>query len=461
MKNAIRILLCVAIILPSCKKSFLDAKPNSSIVNPMSLNDYQLLLDNFRSLNTTGALSQMSSDEYFIKDKASFDALDQQTYKGAYLWAKDLYGGEINILDWNQPYKGVFYANSVLDGIKQIDQTNANQADYNNIKGEALFFRCYAFYDLAKSFCPVYNQTSASTDLGLPLRTSSGIDVTLQRSNLKQTFDLIIADLQQATVLLREDFSVLNRNRPSKCAAFAMLARVYLYMGNYVEAGKAANSSLAIYNKLIDYNKISKTSATPFSYSSDETIFYSSQEIAYTLTTGYGTAISTIGVDPNLLALYSNGDLRSSIFFAKNTFGNFNVKRGYVGGGFYAFTGLAVDEVLLVSAECAARLNDPQTAANALNKLLVNRLSASSFTPLVASTPAAALSMVLLERRKELVWRALRWSDIKRLNRDGANIILQRILNGVTYTLSPNSPLYTFPIPSDEIALSGIEQNNR
>tara|TARA_R110002033_G_scaffold36621_1_gene75228 strand:+ start:3737 stop:3916 length:180 start_codon:yes stop_codon:yes gene_type:complete len=59
------------------------------------------------------------------------------------------------------------------------------------------------------------------------------------------------------------------------------------------------------------------------------------------------------------------------------------------------------------------------------------------------------------------VWRGLRWQDIRRLNKEGAGITLTRTLKGENYTLPPNDPRYIFPIPDDEIALSGIKQNVR
>lgn len=461
MKKLNIYLLLTFCISSGCKKNFLDAKPNSNIVNPTTLSDYQALLDNSYALNSTGALPQMSCDDYFIVDISYFNALDASTYKGAYLWKKDLFGGETGILDWNQDYKAVFFANNVLDGINTVDQSPANQTNYNNVKGEALFFRAYAFYDLARNFSPVYNSSTAKTDLGIPLRTSSGIDVIVQRSNLQETFDQIIADLNLAGNLLIDNFSTSNRNRPSKSAVNAMLARVYLYMGNYAAAGKAADSCLNKYNKLIDYNTVSTTASKPFGFTTDETIFYSMQQIDYTSTTGYGAFYTTIGVDTNLLKLYSANDLRFPIFFKQNPLGNYNVTRGYVGFSNYGFTGLATDEIMLIKAECAARANEIQTAITTLNQLLINRYVTGKFVPIKASTSQDALNQVLLERRKELVWRALRWSDLKRLNRDGANITLTRHLGGVIYNLPPNSPLYVFPIPNDEISQSQIQQNIR
>lgn len=466
MKNQITPILLFAVLLfAGCSEDFLEAKPSSTIVNPVSVSDFQALLDNFTALNTTGALAQLSADEYFIVNKTRFDALSIQE-KNAYIWNKDIYAGEKGIQDWDQPYRAVFYANSVLDGIKKIGQLTADNADWKNLKGTALFFRAYAFYDLVKNFCEVYRKETAATALGIPLKLTANINESKQRSSLQEAFDQILNDLNEAGTLLSDDFSMNDRNRPSKVAVNAMLARVYLYMGDYKQAGIAAEACLLKYSKLIDYNTVSTSSATPFSYTTDETIFQSSQVNVYSNTTAYTTSFTAIGVNPDLLATYDPNDLRLVIFYGKNSLNNFNVKRGYTSGT-YAFTGLAVDEIMLIRAECLARSGAYEEAMKVINMLLINRFKIDPITGKTlyvnqtAISAEEALAIIFLERRKELVWRGLRWSDLKRLNKEGAPIVLKRNLNGTEYALAPNSALYVFPIPDDEVALSGIKQNIR
>jgi len=55
--------------------------------------------------------------------------------------------------------------------------------------------------------------------------------------------------------------------------------------------------------------------------------------------------------------------------------------------------------------------------------------------------------------------RTLRYTDLKRLNKEGANITLTRFIKGQTYTLLPNDPRYALPIPDDVIQVSGMPQN--
>jgi len=460
MKNLITgvYLLMIAVCSIACKKSdFLDKKPLTSITTPTTITDFQELLDNTNVMNQTGGLGQVSCDDYFVSYATWQTAT--ATERNGYIWAKDIYGGDVAIRDWNYPYQQVFVANNVLENLAKSDSVNSSQGQF--IKGWALFSRAFAFYDLTRTFCKAFDQSTASTDLGIPLRLKSGIDYTLPRSTLQQAFDQIFSDLSTALPLLPDGRQSNNLNRPSKLAVYALLARIYLDMRDYTNAEANADKSLTIYNKLIDYNTISKTATTPFSARNDELIFNAHQVSDYIeMTVTSATASDRVSMD--LINTYASNDLRLPIYFAKGSDGTYARKRGYYGSGGFAFTGLATDELYLIKAECLARRGQTSSAMAELNQLLIKRYSSAiTYVPLNASDATQALSIILTERRKELPWRGLRWSDLKRFNAGGANISLSRTLNGTTYTIAPNSPLYVLPIPNDEIALSGIQQNLR
>eukprot|EP01037_Dinobryon_pediforme_P010934 gene10934-11017_t len=460
MKNFKQWFYIMGLILSLCackKTDFLGKKPITNITTPTTLTDFQELLDNATVMNYTDGLSQLSCDDYAVSfaDWQTGSA----TERNGYIWAKDIYAGDVGIRDWNYPYQQVFYANSVLEGLAKSDSANSAQGQF--IKGWALFTRAFAFYDLTRTFCKSYEPSTAKTDLGIPLRLKSGIDYTLQRSTLAQSFDQIFSDLSVALPLLSDARPSNYLNRPSKLAVYALLARIYLDMRDYTNAESYADKCLSAYNTLIDYNTVNQTANTPFSATNDELIYNARQVAAYGLFTP-ATSNAPDKASPDLITLYSSNDLRLSIYFKKAVDGTYIRKRGYYGSGSYAFTGLATDEIYLIKAECLAHRNQTTAAMDELNQLLVKRYSnASLYINLTASSPAQALMLVLTERRKELPWRGLRWFDIKRLNAGGANITLTRVLNGTTYKLAPNSPLYALPIPDDEIALSGIQQNVR
>ncbi len=451
----------ISIMVVSCKSGFLDAKPNSSIVNPTTLDEFQKLLENADVLNrATPALLQMASDDYVFTDYQSWLATNYAAERNSYIWEKDIYAGETDIRDWRYPYRAIFYCNNVLDGLDNIAPAGAQQERWNNLRGWALFARAFNYYDLIRSFSPPYDPESAATDLGVPLKVTSGIDLQMPRANVQQVYDLIFADLNKARGLLQRDVQPSNRNRPSTAAAYALLSRICLSMRNYERAEAYADSTLMLYNKLIDYNTVDTISTTPFSANNEETIYSASIFDKYAISCPYSTT-ALVSLNPVLLSSYTSGDLRFRIFFNKNSNGGYYLKRHYSGTKPLPFTGLATDEIYLIKAECMARRNEPGLSMDFLNQLLVTRFKPGYFVPATAANSQSAISKVLEERRKELVWRTIRWDDLRRLNKEGAGIVLKRELNGQDYILAPNDPRYVFPIPDEEITYSNIIQNPR
>ena len=160
----------------------------------------------------------------------------------------------------------------------------------------------------------------------------------------------------------------------------------------------------------------------------------------------------------NVYDSFDDNDLRKIAFFKKNTDGTYRFK-GYYGGNNGALTGIATDEVQLIKAECLVRKNRALEGIEILNMLIVKKWDKNKhFIPF---TTLDGLNAVLRERRKELMMRGLRWMDIKRLNKEGANISLTRTVNNKVYTLPANDLRFALPIPDDVIAMSGMAQNLR
>lgn len=451
-KTFVLLLLCS---LMACNKK-LDLKPNTGIVLPRSIKEFEAMLDNTEIINTTPALNQISGDEYFIASLKDWQALPQATARNAAIWAKDIYAGENKIADWNRSYAAVFYANNVLELVS--GQGADLDSDRRRIRGWAFFVRAYHFYWLVSTFAVAYDPATAGADLGIPLKLSPNVDELVPRSSLQKSYEQIIADCSQAAELLNEGLVAGKKNRPSKVAAQALLARVYLSMRRYELAEAAADRALAGYSRLIDFNILSTTAANAFNFNSEEVIFFSQQNNLYSQITSRASVI--YGIDPALIALYEPGDLRLNIYFQKNALGNYNMKP-VNSGAIFPFTGLATDELYLIKAECLARKGDASGAMAYLNDLLKMRMRTGTFLAKGAADAADALEQVLAERRKALVWRSLRWTDLKRLNAEGRNIVLRRRLDEQTFSLEPLSPRYALPIPDDEIALSGVAQNPR
>jgi tetratricopeptide (TPR) repeat protein len=442
----------------SCNKEWLDEKPSKSLIVPTTIKDFQALLDN--NFNATSfnngqpILGEIGSDNYYIT-QVGWNNLSSNTQKNAYLWEKDIYKGDPSP-DWSTPYTQIFYSNVVLEGINKILETSANRIERNNIHGSALFSRAFAYYNLSQIFAAPYDKNDAQVGHGLPLHLKSDVNDNPMRSSVHETYAQIIKDLTEAVELL--PVSPAAKTRPSKPAAFALLAKVYLTMGDYQKAFSYSNSCLELYSNLMDYNLINAALAYPFEMLNAEDIYFSASSNQQILSNNGSNAI----VDPVLYQSYNDNDLRKILFFKPSSLGTGFVFKGSYYGAFILYGGIAIDEVILIRGEANARIGNKDAAMQDLNTLLKKRYKSGTFADLIASSSEEALAIVLRERRKELIFRVgTRWTDLRRLNKEGANIVLTRVLNDKTYTLQPNDRRYTLPIPDQEIILSGIQQNER
>ena len=450
-KNRYLLLLLTFVLVSSCKK-YLDVKPDKALVVPETLEDCENILANFGVMNSNyPSDGEASADNYFITN-TSWGALPFQEDKDTYIWAPQ---GQRLITNWNGSYKTVFYSNVVLETLDKIKPKTNEITKWNMLKGSALFFRAYAFYQIAQVFAKPYNQATAEQDMGIPIRLSSDINEKTTRATLKQSYSQILNDLQQSSQLLPAVASI--KSQPNKAASFAALARTFLSMEDYSNALVYADSSLKNYNTLLDYNLVSTTSSNPFSIFNDEVTFQSRSTNSSLLSTSNGK------INPDLYASYGTNDLRKVLFFKKNTDGvTFQFKGNYSASTSVQFVGFAVDEMYLIRAECFARAGNTSASLNDLNTLLKTRWKANTFIPFVASNPDEALSIILNERRKELVYRHLRWTDLRRLNKDSRFAKkLTRSINDQIYELPPNDLRYTILIPNSIISQTGMAQNPR
>lgn len=445
-------------IIACSKDDFLNKKPDNALIVPETLQDFQALLDNDNWMNGSSAsgvggpnpfMGEFSSDNIIV---SSSDLTQYPLFlKNVYTWQKDIY--EIGpVYDWNNSYRTVFYSNVVLDGLRGLSIESNERSMYANVKGSALFFRAFTFYQLAQVFAVPFNSSSAYKDLGIPLRLKSDVNETSSRATLQATYDRIILDLKEAANLL--PINPLVKTRPSKPAVYGLLARVYQTMENYNESLLYADSCLLIKNELMDYNNLT-VQYYPLPVFNVEVIFSSLIQIEPS------HWLFPARVDNELYESYAVGDLRKSLFFMPADDGNGFVYWGSYDGSPVPFSGIATDEVYFIKAECLARLNKPREGLKILNKLLEKRWVSGDFKPLDIGENNV-LSIILEERRKELVMRGLRWTDLRRLNKDHRFAKdLQRTVDGHIYTLQANGLRYTFPIPSDVITSTGMQQNSR
>lgn len=451
MKTIIKFLsICTVVLFSNCSKEWLEEKQDIKLIVPMTLNDMDLLMNSEIFIYDGRGSMEASCDDFEVS-VAQYNSLYYDFNRKLLTWSIDEFpklGGADYGEEWDYAYKQIQNCNVALKGLTKITRTESNAEQYDRIKGTALYHRSRAFLNLAMTFCKYYDANTAERDLGIPLKLDEDINEPIFRSNLKLTYQRITEDLNSAAILLPKN--ALSSIHITNAGAFALLARTYLYMDDYPKALKAAQNSLAIKSILDDYNSFNPVVSRP--------LFSKSREIHIPtqLSNPYETSSNSAYISDELYKQYDENDLRKSLYFRLRD-GKF-IWRGTLISNNLA--GTAVDEVLLIGAECEARIGDKDRAMQMLNKLLVTRFKTNTFISLSAGTNLEALDVIIAERRKELLKRGLRFQDLKRLNKDPRySKTLVRIVGDNTYILPPNDPRYVFPIPQYIINYSGIQQN--
>ena len=160
-----------------------------------------MLLHNYAQMNGNyPAKGEECADNFYLLDDGWSYTLE--VTQKLYLWQKfDEIGA-----DWVTPYRAIMNANVILDNLPLIKVTNeADQKRADEIKSMALFFRAYYHYALSQLFMPVYNKTTANTDLGIPLKLSSDLNEKITRSTAQKTYDCIISDIENSMSRLPSD----------------------------------------------------------------------------------------------------------------------------------------------------------------------------------------------------------------------------------------------------------------
>ena len=455
MKKRMNLLLSIIITMGlfSCTK-YLDIKSDKTLAVPDKLADLQAMMDNYSSLNVSGGgSSEASSDNYYLT-YASWTGLSQENYRRLYTWEKDnVFAINSSSNEWYYDYQAVGFTNTVLDNLSKINPAlAADSLQWNNLKGTALFFRSRAFLNLLSVWALAYDEKTAATDLGIPLRLSANFNETSVRASVEQSYHQVLQDLKASIPYLPAN--TITPMRPVKAAAYGVLARAYLQMRRYTEAGLYADSCLQVNSRLLDYNSLSSTASYPISQFNTEVVWEGHMQSPSLI------SMSNAKIDSSLYLSYEATDLRKVIYFKSNNDGTYAFKGSYDGSS-SLFNGVTTDEMYLTRAESRVRGSNTTGAVSDLNSLLLKRYKTGTYTNYAETDAAKVLQKILTERRKELVMRDLRWMDIKRLNKEGYTITLKRILNGITYELPPNDLRYALAIPEDVIALSGMQPNPR
>ena len=232
MKIINKILLCALILIAGCK-DYLQIDPQGALTQtsfPVSSSDalqatnavYAAVRNWYYNSGGYPILDIMSDDSY----KGS-NTNDQLSTVGAY--DNFTFNSTGDGLDrwWATLYQGIRWANVVIEKVSPISMDTTLR---NRYVGEARFLRGLFYFDLVRAWG------------GVPEVTSSEPPLHLGRATSEEIYSLIVSDLQYAETHLTKKSELISsdQGRATSGAADALLAKVYLFQKDFVNAEKYA-----------------------------------------------------------------------------------------------------------------------------------------------------------------------------------------------------------------------------
>jgi len=346
---------------------------------------------------------------------------------------------------WWQAYTLSRYANLAIQGVS--NSTNLSDSVRTRLLGEAKFFRAYTYFQLVNHFGGVPLALSA-TELD---------NAFLSRSSADAVWSQIIADLKDAESLLPVKYKTTLRTRANKYAASALLARAYLYTGDYANAITEASKVIEatdIYSLPVLSSALLNTSSEVILQAAT---YYGNAYIASSYRTTSSSAVPTYVLYSGFINSFVSGDQRKtawvdSVTSSGTKYYKINKFRytSYTASVNQYDLLLRLAEVYLIRAEARAQQGtDLAGAQSDLNKIR-NRAGLGNTS---ATTQSALLTAIAQERKVELFGEGHRWLDLKRTNTADAVI-------GVLKPSTWKSTAVLWPIPTSQIDLnSNLTQN--
>lgn len=322
---------------------------------------------------------------------------------------------EDNLTFWEDLYKRLYTVNAVLEGL--VASQGLTLSVKQQLTGEAKFMRAFINYYLVNLY----------GDVPLVMSTDYKTNSRIGRTDKSEVYVQIIKDLTDAKNLLSSNFldadlikSTVHRVRPTKWAAAALLARCYLFSGDWANAEK--NASEVLQNvSLFDTVLLSDA----FLANSKEAIWQLQPIIANENTKDGVTFIlnnapdylTPVFLSEDLLNAFESGDNRKLNWVQVYSSASidyhypFKYKVGYSSNLTEYLMVLRTAEQYLIRSEARVRQNKLVEAQEDLN---VIRKRAGLPNTMATDEPSL-LSAILQERRVELFteW-GHRWLDLKR-----------------------------------------------
>jgi hypothetical protein len=408
-------------------------------------------------------LEELHSDNTYYARNTLYGAVDatENVADFAVPTANGVTANDNVLVQYRLNFQIIARTNQILTS---IDAVEFNADTKNNLKGQALFLRAFAYFDLTRLFGKVplhLTPVKSREDAALPLATTDELYAQIEK------------DALEASKLLPNK-AKQEPGRVTSGTAKTLLANLYLTQKKWAQVETQARDVITNggYSLMPDYNEAFSFTAT--NKNNAESVFeiqYMEGSAGFNGNQAYRFIPSPITADelrpltgtsnaqptsqesnniptPDLIASYEVGDKRKEISIGYVTISQSlaenktypYIKKYVRPHSIHNNTGqnwpvYRYAEVLLFLAEALNEQNKPSDAVVYLNQVRARAGLAAT----KAATQAEVREAIFKERRVELAFENKRWFDLTRTGR------VKEIIGAYGAKVKANPQLYYFP----------------
>lgn len=450
-------LLTLLLPLTGCS-DFLDEAPRGEAI-AKTATDYDKLFNDSQGFNL-GLWEQYyplwKSDD-LIFTEGSYQTIDQvgsypTSVKAAIEFQDKVYRDDESTPEWEEVTNRIYTYNVIANG---VPSATGDEAEKRHLLAEARVSRAYMHFLLAQWFAMPFDESTADTELALPIVTEADTQVMdYDRATVRELYDWIVSEMEEACPDLED--RTAHRMRCYKAAGYALLGKVYFFMGKYDKALEPLRTAYEAlqgdenvyltdhrsglsaygYEELSMYNVLSYI---PYYYRDNEVLFCKGSSSMRQYYPAYYSMEPTDYLKPEVYALFDSHDLRRNTIITKDVKGNALQYPTATFRGAMTNVGCTLPEVYLMLAESEARAGSADNARTVLAELRATRMMEGyEAVPADVTTQDDLIRFCVDEESREFAGTGYRYYTVRRLWNDPLFQDMKPITHTVgtqTYTL--------------------------
>lgn len=345
---------------------------------------------------------------------------------------------------YNTIYRFINYMNVLISKMPDADGDSKLKSQYI---AEARMMRAYFHWLLVNIYAKQYDEATAANEGGVPYVDNTNVGEEKTKLSVAEVYERILEDCSDEVI------NQLPKNNPNvergdQAWGNAVRAKVLMQMKRYKEALPYAQASLNLNNRIDDRSSCIENFDWVLSQDSECNLIY--------MGTGMRVSPTLEALSLETAALFEDGDYVNTytmnwspmygsmfcsfpcpLYFSFSTAGN--------------VYGLTSDRMYYTTAECLIRTGQIMEGLKMVDRIRAYRVE--NYVPFAQGNPSEQEAMAMLQKAKwiECIGTFENFFDCKRWNTEAnyKRTITRNLNEYGKYTISPESPLWVIPFPSN------------